>query len=93
MSLYTLEDHIYRCWNLVDDLKLLKSMNNREWSRDKIDEFITGLIAIYDLKFEQMFQYYEDMLKEQYQRQFTPEDAVEPVSPRDVNITWINADV
>ena len=51
MKMYDIEDNIMKCWNVVDDLKLLGH---------------NEVASLYNKKFEALFASYECVLKERY---------------------------
>lgn len=55
MNLYSIEQHILGCWNICDDIKVLKEAGASA-------EDMTALATIYQYKFQKMWDEYEDML-------------------------------
>lgn len=58
---FDLEQQILNCWSIIDDLTLLAESDLSEENR-KI--FIKGLIVKYELKFDKMFNTFEDCIKD-----------------------------
>jgi hypothetical protein len=58
------------CWNVVEDIKLLNThvlegkTDGEEMTNDEISNFLTGLETIYQLKFEQMFNTFGDLVSQ-----------------------------
>ena len=63
---YDLEQQILRCWSVCDDIQDLRKMrDSREMSEDEIDNYLLGLVSLYQVKFENLFSMYEQLLREQ----------------------------
>ena len=63
-----LEQHIMECWGMVDDVNLLYKEvmdNDLHKDQDKLANALLGLCTIYEMKFEQAFNTYEETLKQQ----------------------------
>ena len=57
---FDLEQEIMQCWNVVDDLKMLKD-------RDQLtSENIGAITALYNVKFETLFETFEDCIKTEF---------------------------
>jgi hypothetical protein len=67
---FDLEQQIMSCWNIVEDLKLLSESQISEADRKA---FINGLIVKYELKFDKMFNTFEDCV---HARMFDTKDQV-----------------
>ena len=60
---FDLEQEILGCWNLVDEVKLVSdSVMDRELDQDTIANILTGLNQLYQIKFENMFNTFEDLI-------------------------------
>ena len=60
---FDLEQEILDCWNVTKDLDTLLSMFDREYSEDELMNVIIGMKALYNRKFEVMFDTFEACLK------------------------------
>lgn len=62
---FDLEQHIMHCWNVVDDLEVLnEAVLERNLSQDEISNILMGMKGLYHLKFETLFETFEQALKE-----------------------------
>jgi len=62
-----LEQHIVECWRMVDDVNLLYKEvmdNDLHKDQDKLANALLGLCTIYEMKFKQAFNTYEETLKQ-----------------------------
>lgn len=57
---YELEQQILNTWGIIEDLKLVLDLVEEE----KIEKILIGIIELNNLKFEKMFNCYEEVLKE-----------------------------
>ncbi len=56
-----LEEKIYACWNIIDDLKVL----SRSWKKMNSEEkksYIDALISVYNVKFDEMFDVFNKVI-------------------------------
>jgi hypothetical protein len=66
---FDLEQQIFECWKIIDDIKLLDKnvlegkIEGGSLTNDEISNYLLGLEAIYNLKFEQMFATFGDLVK------------------------------
>ena len=66
---FDLEQQIIECWKIVDDIKLLDKnvlegkIEGGSLTNDEISNYLLGLESIYDLKFQQMFATFGDLVK------------------------------
>jgi len=65
---FDLEQGIMSCWGVTDELNLLleELMENQAFTQDQAANFVLGLAAIYDSKFEKLNRTFEDFLKQYY---------------------------
>jgi hypothetical protein len=64
---FTFEQQIMNCWNVVDDIKSLnKQYSEHSMTRDEVENYLLGLETIYQVKFEQMFATFEQLIKEKH---------------------------
>ena len=62
-SVFTLEQQILSCWHITDDITvLLNQLDKRKMNDDEILNYLIGLSTIYNQKFEQLFDTFEDMV-------------------------------
>lgn len=62
---FDLEQQIMACWSVCEDIDTLyKQLDLREMSQDEIENCLLGLKTLYQMKFEQLFAMFEDMIKE-----------------------------
>lgn len=67
-KMFDLEQGILQCWGVVDDLKLLYGRcMERPLSQDDMANILLGMQQLYQLKFEDCFNNFEDFTKEFYQ--------------------------
>ena len=59
-----LEEQIMNCWNVVDDMKSYLSAKHLE--DDRTMNFLIGMTELYQVKFEKLWDTYEDALREHY---------------------------
>jgi hypothetical protein len=67
-KMYDLEPMIMDCWHVCDDLKVVFRQigdGEREPSQDEMMNTLMGMQQLYQWKFEQLFNKYEQVLKEQ----------------------------
>ena len=68
MKLYDLEQMIMDCWRVCNDLEtVFKQIGDgeREPTHDETMNTLMGMQQLYEWKFEQLFNKYEDILKTQ----------------------------
>lgn len=63
---FDLEQQILGCWGIVDEIKLLikQVLENDDFDKDKIANFLLGLETIYGVKFDQLFTTFETLVKD-----------------------------
>lgn len=61
---FELEQQIMNCWSVVDDIKSLnvQFMDVGGMTEDQISNYLLGLETIYQVKFEQLFALFEQMI-------------------------------
>jgi len=65
-KLYDLERPIMDCWNIINDLEtVFKQVGDREITEDELMNALMGMRQLYDWKFEQLFDLYEAVGREQ----------------------------
>lgn len=61
---FDLEQEIMQCWSVVDDIERLRHyMCDKKMTEDELDNYLLGLKTIYSVKFEQLFDTFEDCLQ------------------------------
>lgn len=65
---FDLEQSIFKCWHVVDDIEILyKNIMNSDLSKDEVANCLMGINSLYKLKFEELFDIFEQFTKEYYQ--------------------------
>lgn len=66
MNRFDLEQQILSCWNVVEDIKMLREMQDlRTLSADELDNALLGLQTLYNMRFELLFEgCFSNMIKE-----------------------------
>lgn len=65
MTPYKLEEAIMSCWNVVEDIRTIYEFpDQRKMTEDELQNSLLGLMTIYQLKFEKLFDIYEQLLRE-----------------------------
>lgn len=67
MTRFDLEQQIMSCWSIVDDINLLNSKHQDEpgsMSPDDVANYLLGLETIYHVKFEKLFDTFEQLVRE-----------------------------
>lgn len=60
---FDLEQQILDCWNITNELKLLaEAVGNQSLSEDQTLNILIGLQEIYNLKFEQTFRTFTQLI-------------------------------
>lgn len=63
---FDLEQQIMKCWQVTDEIQLLNEsvLERDELTQDEISNFLIGLVSIYDMKFEKLFNQFSELVKE-----------------------------
>jgi hypothetical protein len=63
---FDLEQQIMGCWSVVEDIKTLNKqfMDVGNMTDDQISNYLLGLETIYQVKFEQLFNTFETLIKQ-----------------------------
>jgi len=65
MKILDLEQEIMNAWHVVDDIDLLhENVIETDMSRDEIANVLLGLESIYNMRFQKVFNMFEDLCKE-----------------------------
>ena len=67
--LHDLEQQIMKCWNITEDLDTLfgyvvNESIGAKIDADKVSNVLLGLKELYDLKFQELFDTYEAVIRE-----------------------------
>jgi hypothetical protein len=62
---FDLEQEIMQCWNIVDDIKTIYTyhLDKRELTEDEMGNILIGLEKLYQIKFETLFDTFEECLR------------------------------
>lgn len=61
MKEFDLEQSIMDCWHVVDDLKIL-SEKIESLDHEQMKNILIGMQSLYQLKFEKLFELYEEVI-------------------------------
>lgn len=64
---FDFEQKIMQCWSVVEDIKALNEQLQNfpgTMTYDQVANYLLGLETIYQVKFEQLFNMFEQMVKE-----------------------------
>jgi len=61
---FDLEQQILDCWRVVDDLKTLGDVYDREHTDDQVLNILIGVTELYDQKFNKLFETFETCIKQ-----------------------------
>lgn len=65
MKIFDLEQEIMKAWHVVDDIQLLnENVMETNMSTDDIANVLLGLESIYNMRFQKVFNMFEDLCKE-----------------------------
>ena len=65
MDRFDLEDKIMKCSGITEDLKLLLKRMDHGCTEDYMSNFLIGLVTIYEAKFNDLFDTFEDCVKKE----------------------------
>ena len=66
---FDLEQEIMKCWNVVEDIKLLNTYvlegtpDGTQLTTDEVSNYLLGLESIYELKFHQLWKTFSQTLQ------------------------------
>ena len=64
-KMYDLEPMILDCWRVCNDLEIVfKQVGDGEPTEDELMNALIGMQQLYQWKFEQLFNKYEDVLRD-----------------------------
>ena len=63
---FDLEQQIMKCWNITEEIKLLNEnvLENNEYTKDDISNYLLGLETIYEAKFDKLFNMFGELIKD-----------------------------
>ena len=62
---FEFEQQIMDCWGVTDDIDTLYKLSDiREMSEDELANALLGLKTVYQMKFELLFDMFEQMIKD-----------------------------
>ena len=62
---FDLEQGIMKCWNVTDDVDLLyRNVMERDLSRDDIANALLGLKTLYEMKFNETFDCFTELVQD-----------------------------
>ena len=62
---FDLEQSIMKCWNVTDDVDLVyRAIMDEDMSTDSVANILLGIKTIYDLRFNELFAQFENMIEE-----------------------------
>ena len=62
---FELEQQILKCWNVTDDIKMLRRAmldGEKALTTDQIDNALLGIITLYEMRFEETFATFEELV-------------------------------
>jgi hypothetical protein len=63
---FELEQGILNCWNVVEDMEVLaQAVGDRGMTEDELMNALIGLKTIYHLKFQSLFETFEQSLRKE----------------------------
>lgn len=64
MDRFDFEQQIMQCWNVVDEIRALNQHVSEEcYTQDWLQNYLLGLETIYQLKFDKLFQQFEQLVR------------------------------
>lgn len=65
MKIFDLEQEIMKAWDIIEDIQLLnENVMETGMSTDEIANALVGLKSIYNMRFQKVFNIFEDLCKE-----------------------------
>jgi hypothetical protein len=63
---FDFEQQIMNCWSVIDDIRALNKqyVDKGNMTTDQVSNYLLGLETIYQVKFEQLFDQFETMIKQ-----------------------------
>ena len=74
---FQLEEQIMAAWHVVDDIQLLMRMildRPLPMTDDEIANFLIGMETVYSFRFEELFNTFEEFLKESHKPKSNPNE-------------------
>ena len=64
---FDLEQMLLECWHVTADLELLEeNVLEKDMTRDKISNVVSGIKHIYEMRFNKMWDIFEDVVANDY---------------------------
>lgn len=61
MRQFVLEQRILSCWNVIDDIKVVRAaIADNRLTKDQMENVLLGLEELYELKFQQVYHTFEE---------------------------------
>lgn len=60
---FDLEEKILECWHILNDLKTLGNVYDREHTEDEVLNILIGITQLYDQRFNELFDTFEKCIK------------------------------
>lgn len=64
MDRIDLEERILRCWAITDDIEVVFRTLDRPYTEDELANMLIGLKALYNQKFQELWDTFEKCVKE-----------------------------
>lgn len=63
---FDFEQQIMKCWNITEEVQLLNEqvLENDDFTKDDISNYLLGLHTIYEVKFNKLFDQFSEMVKD-----------------------------
>jgi hypothetical protein len=88
---FDLEQRIMDCWNLTSELKVLnEALLDKNMSKDELSNILIGLTSLYNIKFDNMFWLFEQLVHAQQFDIKVPETNPVDYVYSDSNITRVD---
>jgi hypothetical protein len=60
---FDLEQEIMQCWNITSDIEDLRVALESDMTPDQLDNYLLGLNAIYEVKFNKLFNTFTSLIE------------------------------
>ena len=78
MKIFDLEQEIMRCWSIIEDIEVVTThfVDSPQWSNDDFSPQASdalmnkyfGIKELYDVRFQKLFETFEEVCKEYHRR-------------------------
>jgi len=62
---FDLEQQIMECWSITTDIENLRIALDSSMTEDQLDNYLLGLTAIYEVKFNKLFDTFGELIQTQ----------------------------